>query len=231
MIVADEDPILSDNRTLKNYIEQTIQSLKVENSCPPLIISEVAHTVADYCVNQFDRNAFPSDYLWLQIARTLSGVGESAFAQELIKLQCSDKTIKNEIVFLLAKKTVPLKLYYAWQNRVVHPLHSNLLAHQEAWVLDFNVIETMSTALIEITFLRYIKELLHSISMLWDEVDGEGTLGLKNLNRFLLSTFMRNSSNREIRRMRKELLRYVGDVLTQVSISKGWEHTPMIIQL
>lgn len=99
------------------------------------------------------------------------------------------------------------------------------------WAIDFKkIIETLDITM-EIPLFSALNAIIDSLGEVWDTVDGEGFLGLKNIDNVsdrLTFSRKRNSSKKNIS---KELVDYCISKLSALASSRDWKHVPTVVCL
>ncbi len=159
--------------------------------------------------------------LTLLMAHSFCVVGDSEAAERILRHDRSHRHHTDSWLNVLTAEYPFPELYPLFSARTLRPLDLNSAGR--IWVLDFDTIHFSEADRHELILFQTVRILTEKVSNVWKKSSGQGTLGIKGLDRL---TRVRPS-----RRATNPLVDHIHDVLTRCAREHRWDHVPSVLQI
>ncbi|MBN2301525.1 MAG: hypothetical protein JXN60_03310 [Lentisphaerae bacterium] len=164
-------------------------------------LENVALAVADYLDVCNVATTPGSNNIMMLVSKALSSLGERRAARRLV---------------LLGTGLVSPSAWEVTDNRTM-------------WVLDLKRIAVWNSASLEMVFFRSLHMILDAIADVWDEVDGQGMLGLRHV--CATASALQGNKKNAIQGFTEEIRDLCRRKLMQIGQERGWNHAPRVMDL
>ena len=169
----------------------------------PANIEEMACAIESFLKNNGNPTAVDSKYLVMLASRALSSIGEKQAAQRLL----------------------------LFGTGLIKPAEWEITNGESMWVLDLKQITVKNDVFLELIFLNSLHIILESIADVWDESDGRGTLGLRNICCVASSLLGASGKTKKMSSLAGEIKRLCDRKLEQIGDERGWSEFPQVMNL
>ena len=169
----------------------------------PSNVEELAGAIESFLKNNGSSAAVDSKYLVMLASRALSSIGEKRAAQRLL----------------------------LFGTGLIRPAEWEITNGESMWVLDLKQITVKNDVFLELVFLNSLHIILESIADIWDESDGHGVLGLRNICCVASSLLGAQGKTKKISSLAGEIKRLCDRKLEQIGDERGWSEFPHVMNL
>jgi hypothetical protein len=169
----------------------------------PSNVEELARAIESFLKHNGNPSVIDSKYLVMLASRALSSIGEKQAAQRLL----------------------------LFGTGLIKPAEWEITSGKSMWVLDLKQMTVKNDVFLELIFLNSLHIILESIADIWDESDGHGVLGLRNVCCVGSSLLGAPGKTRKLSSLAGEIKRLCDRKLEQIGDARGWSEFPHVMNL
>ena len=169
----------------------------------PEALYEVAKAVEHFLDTEAKCSFVESDKIVMLASQALSSVGEEKAARRMI----------------------------LYGSGLVRPSEWIVTGEDSMWVLDLKQITVREDAMLELFFYKSLYVVLDSISDIWDQTSGNGTLGLRHVCAAAKNLSGDESKSVRLSAVENEIIDVCRCRLEQMSADRNWTEVPGVVNL
>ena len=101
----------------------------------------------------------------------------------------------------------------------------------DIWILDLRRLAVKKNERLDIILLTCLIGILDSLAWVWQETNGRGVLGLKNLRQLAAAMAGENAGNRRVRLVSEEIKSLCRRKLEGIGRSRRWKKRPLVMEM
>ena len=166
-------------------------------------IEELAKAVESFIQGQSDDGTADSRYLIMLASKALSSLGQNSAGRRLL----------------------------VFGTGLVKPSEWDVTGEDAVWTLDLREMMISDSTPLELVFFGSLGMVIESISEVWDNSEGRGVLGLKNVFSTAVSFLGRDSGGKDLNRLAAEIKTVCEKKLEQLKTERKWNYLPRVMNL
>ncbi len=206
------------------HLQEVFQSLGISEGT---LADNVSASVAMYCRSFHPHGVSTSD-LKLLVVRAFCAVGDRAAATRVLEsMEPHGRHITRWLEILSELHQFPDLLPY-FSLGIIRPADWAGAQLDRMWTLDFGRVALNDAEKHEIMLYRSIRAIIDNMALFWDATQGEGILGLKNLEALRVES---SGRKQQTLTASSDLLEYIADLFRQQMMARQWSTTPSLLNL
>lgn len=215
--------------TLAEYLNSRIESVRSpEIPFCDVRAKAVSESVAAF-LNPGECARFRDSDITLLLSRALWSVGCEAMAQRLLEIRNVEAEMPDRMEIVSGSPGS----FMAWRSLIAAgavDMPSSSLVDGK-WVLTFDLkrLFMRESEKLEITMFRGLCKLMEVTACIWDESNGRGILGLRNISVAASDFFGLYGKKKAL--FVREVIGFCCEKMAITSADRSWKHTPQVINL
>lgn len=214
MIDTHQSRQLDGRRLWSGHVRRLLRTINVDEH---VSAADITESLAVFC----QRHEYvPEHSLFLLIARSFCAAGDADAAGLVLRNNHAYRPHTESWLEVLSAGYPFPELYPLFSSRALRP--QSLASAGTLWVLDFDKVRLTDADRHELILFQTARVLAEKISSVWKRSAGQGTLGIKGLERLTRSAG---------RHTAQRLSGHIRDVLARCARKNGWTDVPDVLLL